>query len=161
MSPFIDDRGRLFGRVNILDIFVLLLIVVLAVFAFTRTRDATVTTFKVRTTLKAEKLREPPVDKIKVGQTVRDDIGNVLGKVERPPTTIPTKEEVPTAEGGLAYPDSQVYYDLSIDVVGTAQGSKSSPRVGSTPVNKGATIQVVGPGWTFKAVIQDWAVVNP
>ena len=36
MSPFIDDRGRLFGRVSVVDIIVLLLIVAVGAFAWGR-----------------------------------------------------------------------------------------------------------------------------
>ena len=82
MSPLLDDRGRLFGRVNILDILVLLLIVALGAFAFTRVHETSGTAFTLRTTLRADKLRYPPVEQIRVGQSVRDDSGNVQGKVE-------------------------------------------------------------------------------
>ena len=184
MSPLIDDRGRLFGRLNILDIFVVLLVVVLAVFAFTRVRDTNTTTFRLRTTLEADKVRgdvspiatksgepsstvnsEPPsiLDKIKVGQIVRDDSGNVLGKVESAPQAEPTVEELPTQNAGLRYTSSQIYYDLTISVVGDAQGSKSSPRIGSLPISTNSTnvIQVVGPGWSAKMTIGPWEVVKP
>jgi hypothetical protein len=184
MSPFIDDRGRLFGRLNILDIFVVLLVVVLAVFAFTRVRDTNTTTFRLRTTLEVDKVRgevsptatspgepltdvnsRPPsvLDKIKVGQTVRDDSGNILGKVETAPKVERTVEEQPTQDGDLRYPPSQIYYDLTITVVGDAQGSKSSPRIGSLPISISSTnfIQVVGPGWSAKMTIGPWEVVKP
>jgi Domain of unknown function (DUF4330) len=160
MSPVMDDRGRLFGRVNILDLLVLLLIVALAIFALTRVHDTTSTTFKLRTTLKADKLRYAPVDKIKVGQTVRDDSGNVLGKVESVYNPFST-EEVPTAAGGLNTPISTMYHDLTVVVVGEAQGSVSSPRIGNTRIQSNALFQVSGPDWTVKMQIVGFEQVKP
>ena len=160
MSPLLDDRGRLFGRVNILDILVLLLIVALGAFAFTRVHETSGTAFTLRTTLRADKLRYPPVEQIRVGQSVRDDSGNVLGKVESV-NAVPATEEVPTAEGGLRYPVSTMYYDLIVVAVGPAQGSSSSPRIGTAPIQNNELVQVAGPGWTVKMQIVGFEKVKP
>ena len=162
MPPLIDDRGRLFGRVNILDIFVLLLIVVLAVFAFTRVRDQQVASFKVRFTLVSDRgLRPPNTSGVAVGQTVRDDAGTILGKVESAPTPNQTVEEGFDASGNLVTGDSTIYSDVTIVVVGTAQGSPTSPRIGDMPLRQNRIVQAVGPTWEYKTQIRDVEVVKP
>ena len=57
--------------------------------------------------------------------------------------------------------DSPVYFDLSIVVVGKAQGSDKEPRIGSTPLRRGRFVQTIGPTWEVKTQIWDVEVIKP
>ena len=55
MSRFLDERGRIFGKVNIIDILVLLVIVAVVVLAVVRLKTGVFETVPVRVTYTLEK----------------------------------------------------------------------------------------------------------
>ena len=87
MSRFLDERGRIFGKVNVVDILVLLVIIAVVVFAVVRFTGASSETVPLKVTYTVEEVRQATVDAIQetveVNGTVRDDGGTVLGKVVR------------------------------------------------------------------------------
>ena len=87
MSRFLDARGRIFGKVNIVDLIVLIVIVAVVVFALVRTTGDSSTMIPIRVTYTVEEVRQGTVDAItkavQAGATVRDDGGTVLGIVEK------------------------------------------------------------------------------
>ena len=61
MSRFLDDRGRLFGKVNIVDLIVLLVIIAVVVFAVVRMTGSSSKTVPVRVTYVVEAVRQATV----------------------------------------------------------------------------------------------------
>lgn len=123
----IDNKGKLFGKINIVDlsvIIVLVLSVVLCVYKFSGANDPSKSgnTKKITYTLKAKAIRQVSCDSIEVGAKVYDKeteeyIGTVVSKTQEKAT-----EYVNNADGKI---DKQVEiptkFDLYFDVECDAQ----------------------------------------
>ena len=160
MSPVIDDRGRLFGKVSVVDLFVLLLLVALALFAYVRFAGTDTVEGPYRLTLTVEKVRDVTVVQFQEGDTVTDEGGTVLGRIVSPPSGTATPIEVPTWIGDLVLTPSKLYKDVSVIVQGRGNHSSSTWRVGSLELAVGKILTVRGPGWEVKATIFDVAPVG-
>ena len=152
MSRFLDDRGRLFGKVNIVDLLVLLVIIAVVVFAVVRMTGTSSKTVPVRVTYVVEAVRQASVDALQAKGTVTDDGGTELGKVQDV-TVTPTLVEVPTADGQLKAVESPVFNDVSIVVLGQGRVAGSTVRIGSVPMRVGKKVTLVGTGYEVQTVI--------
>ena len=152
MSRFLDDRGRLFGKVNIVDLIVLLVIIAVVVFAVVRMTGSSSKTVPVRVTYVVEAVRQATVSALQAKGTVTDDGGTGLGKVQDVVVT-PTLVEVPTSDGGLKAVESPVFSDVSIVVLGNGRVSGSTVRIGSVPMRVGKKVTLVGTGYEVQTVI--------
>lgn len=152
MSRFLDDRGRLFGKVNIVDLIVLLVIIAVVVFAVVRMTGSSSETVPVRVTYVVEGVRHATVSALQAKGTVTDDGGVGLGKVQDVMVT-PTIVEVSTSEGGLKAVESPVFSDVSIVVLGNGRVSGSTVRIGSVPMRVGKKVTLVGTGYEVQTVI--------
>lgn len=160
MSPVLDDRGRLFGKVSVVDLFVLLLLVALALFAYARLAGTDTVEEPYNLTLTVEKVRDVTVAQFQEGDTVTDEGGTVLGRIVSPPSDTATPIEVPTWIGGLELADSKLYKDVSVIVQGRGNHSSSTWGVGSLDLAVGKILTVRGPGWEVKATIMGVAPVG-
>ncbi len=94
MSRFLDERGRIFGKVNVVDILVLLAVIALIVFAIVRVEAPSSTTVPISVTIRAQLQRRDQVGNlIAVRGTLKDDTGTTLGTIESV-TAHPSSEEV-------------------------------------------------------------------
>src|SRR5680860_890561 len=152
MSPVLDDRGRLFGKVSVVDLFVLLLLVALALFAYARFAGTDTVEGPYELTLTVEKVRDATFAQFEVGDTVTDEGGTVLGHVASFSVT-PTRTEVSTDDGRLVEQPSPVFSDVSVVVEGRTDLSSATIRVGSLRLAVGKVLTVRGPGWEVKATI--------
>ncbi len=97
MSPFIDDRGRLFGRVSVVDIIVVLLIVAVGAFAWGRFAGDQAKMKDYRMVVLQSRGRAiPQVTDSNVGEQGARRCGAVLGRIRkvatpesRTPTDVP------------------------------------------------------------------------
>jgi hypothetical protein len=163
MSPFIDDRGRLFGRVSVVDIIVLLLIVAVAAFAWGRFAGDEAKMKDYRMEAFISQTRVPLVTESNIGDTVRDEGGAVLGRIEsvvveesgvdvlEQPLGTETADYQPKVWGGA----STVFKDVTITIKGQAEVSGKDIVVGGTPMRAGNPLVVVGPGYSPKTVIKN------
>lgn len=84
---FIDSKGKLFGKISIVDILIIVMILgVVAGVGYKFTKSGTVTPFAkkdvVKTTFYQEEVASYVLDEIKVGDTVSDNAtGSSFGKV--------------------------------------------------------------------------------
>lgn len=154
MSRFLDERGRIFGRVNVVDILVFLVIVAVVVFAVLRVSGGSSETVPVKVTYAVEGVREATVNALEAKGTVRDDGGTVLGTVEGV-TSSPTLEEFLTPDGQLKAFESPIYKTVNIVVLGQGQVSGSTVRIGSLPLRVGKKVTLVGTGYEVQTVIMD------
>jgi len=156
MSRFIDERGRIFGRVNVVDVVVLLVIAAIVALAVVRFADEKVDSVPVRVTYTVERARPATVEALNATLsakgTVTDQGGTVLGKVEEVVAT-PTLTEVVTPEGELKLADSPLYSDLNIVVLGEGVVSGSNVRIGSVAIRVGQKETIVGTGFELEARI--------
>ena len=152
MSPFIDDRGRLFGRVSVVDIIVLLLIVAVAAFAWGRFSGDQAKTKDYRMEVFIDRTRVPQLDQSNVGDTVRDEGGAVLGKIEK---VVEEDSKVDVGDHLGVNPDavSTVFKDITITIKGQAEVSGRDITVGGSPMRAGMPLVLVGPGYSLKTVI--------
>jgi len=156
MSRILDERGRIFGKVNVVDILVLLVIIAVVVFAVVRMTGSTSQTVPVQVTYTVEAVRQATVDQLQAIGTVRDEGGTVLGQVESV-SVQPTLEEFMTPDGELKAFDSPVFSDVNIVVLGDGRVSGSTVRIGSVPMRVGKKITLVGTGYEVQTVIMDVA----
>lgn len=152
MSRFIDERGRIFGKVNVVDVLVLLVIIAIVVFAVVRLTGSGSETVPLRVTFTVEEVRQATVDALQVKGTVRDEGGTVLGKVVEV-TASPALEEVPTPEGQLKASESPIFRDVDIVVRGEGRVSGSTVRIGSIPLRVGRKVTLIGTGYEVQSVI--------
>ena len=149
MVRLIDDRGRLFGKVNIVDIIVLLLVVALAVFVGMRATDAgdnTTETVPVKVTFLIQPPDERTLDSYTVLGDLRDQTGKVLGTIERAEIT----RRDPMYIGG-AGDEFGLHFEVAPDImlVVACEGSVfgDTVHVGSLDARVGVKLKLLGPGW--------------
>lgn len=156
MSRFLDERGRIFGKVNIVDLLVLLVIAAVVVFAVMRTTGDSSQTIPVRVTYTVTEVRQATVDAltqaVQQKTVVRDDGGTKLGEVvEVVPS--PTLKEEFTPDGTLEAFPSPVYSDVAIVVLGEGSIANSTVRIGSVPLGVGKKVTLIGTGFEVQTVI--------
>lgn len=158
MGRFLDERGRIFGKVNVVDILVLLVIVAVVVFAVVRFTGSSSESVPLRVTYTVEGVRQATVDAIQksvpVNATVRDEGGTVLGKVEGVDAR-PTQVEHMTPGGELKAFESPIFNDVNILVSGEGSRSGDTLRVGSVPMVVGRKVTLRGSGFEVQSVIMD------
>ena len=161
MSRFLDSRGRIFGKVNVVDILVLLAVIALIVFAVARTQATASTPVTKDVTFRAMMQRGTVVDTLLAAHgTLKDDSGTILGKVKTV-TAQPSQEEVLNpVTGKLETQASSLYQDVDVVVSVKAVGSGSSLRVGTVAISVPNKVTIVGVGlgnkpFTVPTVIWD------
>ena len=158
MSRFLDERGRIFGKVNIVDILVLLVIIAVVAFAVVRMTGSSTETAPLRVTYTVEAIRQASVDQLQeqlqVKGTVRDEGGTVLGTVEEV-VVRPSQEEYLTPQGELEAFDSPIFKDVDIVLLGEGSVSSSTIRIGSVPMRVGKKVTLIGAKFEVQSVIMD------
>jgi hypothetical protein len=153
MSRFLDEKGRFFGKVNIVDLLVLLVIVAVVVFAVVRMTGDSSKTVPVRVTYVVEEVRQATVDALRAAKgDVTDEGGTYLGTVKEVVVN-PTREEYMTTEDQLEAFDSPVFSDVKIVVLGEGWISGSTVHIGSVPMRVGKKVTLVGTGYEVQTVI--------
>jgi hypothetical protein len=157
MVRLVDNRGRLFGKINIVDIVVLLVIVALAVFVAVRVTDEDVSVSVETTSVKVTYLVQPAdpmmVDAYRVLGPLTDKNGKALGTIEKTEVL----EMLPVQFMGFAG-DYSLRFPVApkVRLVVSAQGTVYDDgfvRVGSTAIRVGDFFKVLGPGWEASAEI--------
>ncbi len=157
---FIDNRGRLFGWMNLVDLLVVLVLIALVAFAYVRFVAGTGDEETLITTFRVEQVREPTILEIEVGDEVRDETGTVLGTV-RQTEDYPTKVEFLNEQTGEpVVVESNLYFDIDFAVEGQGQVSQSQYAIGSIPLEVGRQLVVKGPGFSVRAAIIDIEVAG-
>lgn len=149
----LDEKGRLFGLVNIIDltvVLVLLLVLAAGAYKFLYVNPTYQPELKtIRMELLVEEVRQPTVDAISVGDRVREKnsngyFGTITGiRVE------PAKEVVATAAGELVEAEIPGRYNLYLVLQAPAEVTEEhirvagqEVRIGYTPVIRTQTYQV-------------------
>ncbi len=151
---FIDNRGRLFGWVNLVDLLVVLALIALVAFAYVRFVAGTGDEETLITTFKVEQVRDVTIYEIEVGDQVRDETGTVLGTIQWT-DDYPTQVEFLNEQTGevVGPKDSTLYRDIDFTVEGQGQVSDSQYAIGSIPLEVGRQLVVKGPGFSVRAAI--------
>jgi hypothetical protein len=153
LSRILDDRGRLFGKVNIVDLVVLVAIVAIVVFAAVRfTGGGTVETVAVKVTFIEVKVDQALVAGLLGKGTVRDTGGNVIGEVQSVQVA-PSIEELLTTEGELKAFASSTKSDVMFVVMGQGTVSDATAHIGRLAARVGADVRLIGPGYEAETTI--------
>lgn len=122
----IDNKGRLFGKVNIVDLLIVLLLVVaigatVYKFGFSAHNDVNETNMKIEYVLKASGVRDFTLDSIKIGDSIYDDeTDKPLGVI----TAVEAKDAMDyalKADGTTVYTAKPGRYDAYITVESDAR----------------------------------------
>ncbi len=145
MSRFLDERGRIFGKVNVVDVLVLLAVIALIVFAVARTQGTNSTSVPIQVTFRAMLQRQPIVSQLLTAHgTLKDDSGTALGKIVTV-TAQPSQEEVLNPlTGKLEMQLSPLYQDVDVTISAKAVGSSGSRRIGTVSISAGDKVTIVG-----------------
>jgi len=141
---FIDEKGRLFGRVNLFDLMVILLILALIGGASYKylylDKKVTLNESDITVTLWIEDIRQVTVDTIKVGDVVREyDSNLVFGKIVKKEVK-PHYEQVATADGKIVNSEVEGKYDVYITLECRGIASNNAISIASKEVKIGGTI---------------------
>ena len=162
MADFLDDRGHLFGKVNVVDLVVLLLILALVGFAYARFSGGGTAEEPYRLVVSVERVRQATVDEleaaVEVGEDVYTETGAYLGKVkDRTVSPVPLDATVlpasPTGEVEGATVDSGVFFDVILTIEGEAVRSSNGYSIGGTPLRTGKVLTLVGGGFEVRSTV--------
>ena len=156
MSRLIDSRGRLFGKVNVVDILVLAVVVALAVFVGLRLSGsdaaASTETKPVTVTFLLQPAHERMIDSYTVLGDVKDDQGRFIGTIAK--TEVAERNQVAVSGRDWAFTlDFAAPPAVIVDVAAEGRISGDSVHVGPLAARAGAIVQLVGPGWEGEARI--------
>ncbi len=144
----LDDRGRLFGLVNVIDLLVLLLVVAAAYTLFTRFVADDMRydpgAVPVTITTHVSEVRQPTVDAMKVGDTVYDHVtGQVIGEIVQKEVE-PYREPVDAGDGRLILAEVPERYNINVVLEGYGHDLGRTIRVASYEVRVGSSLTLQG-----------------
>lgn len=152
MRTIIDDRGRLFGWANLVDLLVVVLLVGLVALAFVRFVKPEGRQIPIRSTFTVQRVKDVTAVQFVKGKDVRDDAGNLLGTIDRV-TERKSLEEVPTAQGDLKPVESPIFIDVIVEVLGEGRKTSSDYELGNIAIRIGKLMTLIGPGFEVKATV--------
>ena len=147
MSRFLDERGRIFAKVNVVDIIAAVALIVLVMFGLTRIHSGSSATIPLGVTFRVQQVRKDTVNNLLQARgTLKDDSGTVLGTVEKV-TAQPSEEEVLSPlTGKLQVQKSPLFQDVDITVRAKAVTSGGLIRIGGESIAVGKKLVLVGMG---------------
>lgn len=144
----IDDKGRLLGLINIVDLAVILLLAAVATRLGLKSRllravnPSSLKTVEV--VLLVEDVRPATADALAEGDTIFNTKSNaVLGKLVQK-EVVPALKEVETADGQLVLAEAPYRKDVYITVRGQGQVTENVIILGGYEMRVGANAQVKG-----------------
>ncbi|WP_213951311.1 DUF4330 domain-containing protein [Tepidanaerobacter syntrophicus] len=140
----IDNKGRIFGLINIIDLLVILVILAVVARFGTKIHQSSVGSQAkdIETVLYVKEVKDATADVIKVGDTVKETKTNgVLGKVTNVEVK-PSETLVETADGRIVVYPNPVLKDVYITVKGTGSVNENAIVLGSNEIRIGTSLQI-------------------
>ncbi|RKD23827.1 hypothetical protein BEP19_05200 [Ammoniphilus oxalaticus] len=164
----IDERGRLFGLMNILDLFLIIILIGASVFAglkFLKPGDIQIGTSsgqqEVSYTLFNSGEHPFVVDEIKEGDMIKlVDNNSTLGTVVAVEKK-PAMNYVNTADGRTVLAPVPEKYEVYIHMKANARVSGDSAVVGDTGLLVGNRVKIKGPVYMMEALVRDVEIGDP
>ena len=149
----LDDRSRLFGIVNPVDLVAVIALVAVALVVANVLFGVKATTVQtptgvVRAVIFAGAIRNFVPDSVKVGDPLNRKAGSAMGKVVAV-KTMPSINEVPTALGTLTQTASKVFTDVYLTVEGPGNVTALSANIQDEQLRSNQAIDIQTP--TFEA----------
>ncbi|HWQ29596.1 MAG TPA: DUF4330 domain-containing protein [Negativicutes bacterium] len=160
-----DKKGRLFGKINIVDLSIVLILLLLAggvyyVFFGGSSKQVTATN-KVVYEFEITNVNKDFVDAITDGDPIRDsvrgnELGTVTGKVERPATML--NEDLINGRYVIAkVPDA---YDVAITIEAQANITPANVIVGGAEVKVGKKFFIKGKGYANQGFVTKMTLIG-
>lgn len=150
----IDNKGRIFGKINIIDLLFLLILLVALIGGFFRFRNSAVSVEKTapgKMTMLIDNVRTPTVENIQEGQDLYHyDKGVFLGKIVGK-RVVPFEKEV-DYEGTWVKAEVPDRYTVYIDLDVNVTESDKSYRVGGEEIRVGNEYRVKSKQSSFSGV---------
>lgn len=161
----IDNKGKLFGLINIIDLFVVLAVVILAsvlLLRFTGVRemrqDVGGTPVTVITII--DEVRQETVDAIQVGDVVRDTAGGqVFGTIVDKEKEVHRKQ-VSTADGEVVWAEVPERYSVYLTVEGRGHDLGHVLRIASHEVRVGTSVVLYARGYSVASTVLEYEIAE-
>ncbi len=154
----IDGKGRLFGKINIIDLLIVLLIIVIAggayqVFLGGKSKQV-IETSKVIYEFEITNINMDFIDAINPGDPIRDNVrgnelGTVVGKASRNATML--NEDI--INGKYVIADVPDMYDVIITIEGQANITPANIIIGGAEIKVGKKFSIKGKGYANQGFV--------
>ncbi len=153
----LDEKGKLFGILNVIDLFILLLIGSLVGFGgykILKTNPSiTATTRKALMEVEIKEIRQVSVDAFEVGDLVKDyDKNTVLGTVVDK-QVFQSKRLVTTADGRVVEADVPIRFDMVLTLECDAVVSPSTTLIGGQELRIGGPLGIKNPKIATRGIV--------
>lgn len=154
----IDEKGRLFGKINIIDLLIVLLVIAIAGGAylvfFGRSDKQAVETSKVTYDFEITNVNKDFVDAITPGDPIRDSIrGNELGTVVSKESRKATMLNEDIINGRYIIAEVPDAYDVVITIEAHADITPANIIVGGAEVKVGKKFFIKGKGYANQGFV--------
>jgi len=161
----IDGKGRLFGKINIVDLLILLLIISIAggvyLIFFGRSDKQVVETSKVVYDFEITNVNKDFVDAITPGDPIRDSTrGNELGTVVSKTSRNATMLNEDLINGRYVIADVPNAYDVVITIEAKANITPANIIVGGAEVKVGKKFFIKGKGYANQGFVTKMTLVG-
>ena len=158
----IDEKGRLFGLINVIDLFVLTMIVCLIGFGgykmlrvnpriATENKDAVIK-------LLITDVRDVTVNAIAEGETTRDfDKNTLLGTIVKKEVKNTTKQ-VTTSDGRIVEAEVPGKFDVMFHIEGKATISNNTILMGNQDIRVGKQLGIKGLKYAVRGTVMDISI---
>ncbi|HPW40982.1 MAG TPA: DUF4330 domain-containing protein [Bacillota bacterium] len=160
-----DNRGKLFGRINIVDLIIILLIILTAVggymFFFGRDSKQTLNTGKVVYDFEITNVNKDFIDAINPGDPIRDNVrGNELGTVVSKSSRGATMLNEDLINGRYIIAEVPDAYDVVITIEGNANITPANIIVGGAEIKVGKKFSIKGKGYANQGFVTKMTLVE-
>lgn len=145
VSMLIDNKGKLFGKLSVIDILIILIILAGlagAYYKFGRSGAVFTKTEDVKITFFAEDVTDFTANNVKVGDIVKDKVsGSIIGKV----TNVEIGPDIfysPNDQGKMIKSSKEGYNSIKIDVTGKASITANAVTFGTADMLVNRTTEV-------------------
>ncbi|WP_373000461.1 DUF4330 domain-containing protein [Lutispora sp.] len=149
---FVDDKGRLFGKINIIDLFIVLVVTVLLggmyAMLFTKNTKDAAHISKVLYDIEVKNVSKNFVNAINTGEPIRDSVrGNNLGIVVNKIVYSASAINMDMVQGKYVKVEIPDLYDVKITVEADANITPTDILVDGTDIRVGKQLSIKGKGY--------------
>lgn len=154
----IDGKGRLFGKINIVDFLIVLLVILIAAGVYTvffgRSDKQVLESSKLVYDFEITNVNKDFVDAITAGDPIRDNIrGNELGTVVSKASRKATMLNEDLINGRYVIAEVPDAYDVVITIEGNANITPANIIVGGAEIKVGKKFSIKGKGYANQGFV--------
>lgn len=133
----IDNKGKLFGKINIVDLFVILIIIVAAIFTYfkfnvSKHSDITTSNGKAQFTIRVKDVRDFTANNFEVGHKVYDhESGKCIGVIKKVEVS-DAYDYITKTDGTIAYSKRPERYNVELLIETDAVVNEKGINAGGT-----------------------------